>query len=191
MEPLKQCCLPQHCVFLDLRQIENFVDQINNTRSCRTAGGQGMLVPCDAVTCGMGGAVRVTYTCSGCRCALEFQTFSRRNKLAVQVAFITAGCTYATYVKALQHVLGIRPVSTHTFMRTIETLHPIVEQMVDEMCEREKQRMRRIDPRLLEESCYLCWNVAYQGLSQQERHVFNTELQHRSLALLQTHLPER
>ena len=93
--------------------------------------------------------MKVTYTCSGCRCALEFRAFSRRNKLAVQVAFITAGCTYATYVKALQHVLGIRPVRTHTFMRTIETLHPIVEQMVDEMCECEKQRMRRIDPSIL------------------------------------------
>ena len=34
-------------------------------------------------------------------------------------------------------------------MTTIETLHPIVEQMVDKMCEREKQRMRRIDPLIL------------------------------------------
>ena len=89
--------------------------------------------------------------CSGCRCALDFKTSGRRNhiKLAVQVAFITAGCTHATYVKALQHVLGIRPVSAPTFMRTIETLHPIVKQMVDEMCEREKQRMRRMDPSTL------------------------------------------
>ena len=119
------------------------MDGINLTRSCRTAGCRGTLVPRDAVTCGMGGAVKVTYMCSGCRCALDFKTSSRRNhtKLAVQVAFITAGCTYATYVKALQHVLGIRPVSAHTFRRTIETLHPIVKEMVDEMCEPEKQRM--------------------------------------------------
>ena len=33
----------------------------------------------------------------------------------------------------------------HTLLRTIETVHPIVKQMVDEMCEREKQRMRRMD----------------------------------------------
>ena len=123
------------------------MDEINRTRSCKTAGCHGMCYSCDAVTCGMGGAVKVTYMCSGCRCALDFKTSSRRNhiKLVVQVAFIVAGCMYVTYVKALQHVLGFWPVSALTLMRTIETLHPIVKQMVDEMCEREKQKMRRID----------------------------------------------
>ena len=78
--------------------------------------------------------MKVTYLCSGCRCALDFKTSSRRNHI-IQVAFVTANGM------ALQHVLGIQPVSAHTFMRTIKTLLPIFKQMVDEMCEREKQRM--------------------------------------------------
>ena len=104
----------------------------------------------------MGGATKVRYMCNGCRCVLDFQTSSEKTQLArndiqlvAQVALITAGCTYSTYVKVLQHVLGIKPVSSRTFMRTIETLHPIVKQMVDEMCEREKQRMKRMDPMML------------------------------------------
>ena len=35
-----------------------------------------MLVTRDAATCGMGGAVKVTYMCSGCRCALDFKSSS-------------------------------------------------------------------------------------------------------------------
>ena len=77
----------------------------------------------------------------GCRCALDFKTSIRRNKLAVQAPFIMARCTYATYVNALQHALGVRPVSTRSFMWTVGTLHPVVRQMVDKMCEREKPRM--------------------------------------------------
>ena len=101
--------------------------------------------------------------CNGCRCTLDFQTSSEKTqlarndiKLAAQVALISAGCTYSTYVKVLQHVLGIKPVSSRTFMRTIETLHPIVEQIVDEMCELEKQRMKRIDPTELGSCSHLC-----------------------------------
>ena len=155
-EPLEPVNIPNHCAFIELRQIEQFVNQINKTRSCRTAGCNGRLAPCDVMTYGMGVAVKVTYMCSGCQCVLHFQPSSnttqlvRNNlKLAIQVSFITAGCTYATYVKGLRHILGIKPVSGRTFMRTIETLHPIVEQMVNEMCEREKQRMKRIDPTVL------------------------------------------
>ena len=37
------------------------------------------------------------------------------------------------------HVLGIKVVSQTTFMKTIETL---VKEMVDEMCEQEKKRMK-------------------------------------------------
>ena len=62
--------------------------------------------------------------------------------LCVQVAFIIAGCTHATYYKTLQHSLGIAAVSMPVFMRTIELMFPIVNKMLDELCETAKQEMR-------------------------------------------------
>ena len=89
------------------------------------------------------------YMCTGFNAIMEFQTSTRNSSLArtdltlvTQIAFITGGCTYETYVKVLKHVLGIKVVGKTTFMKTIKTLHPIVGQMVNEMCEREKNRMK-------------------------------------------------
>ncbi len=99
----------------------------------------------------MGGAATVICMCTGCRNIVEFKTSSTNSKLAkndiklaAQVAFIAAGCTYGTYTKVLKHVLGIKVVSPSAFMATIETLHPIVEKMVNELCEREKKRMQEM-----------------------------------------------
>ncbi len=61
---------------------------------------------------------------------------------SANIVFIAAGCTYETYTKVLKHVLGIKVVSSSTFMTAIETLHPVVEEMVNELCEREKKRMK-------------------------------------------------
>ena len=62
----------------------------------------------------------------------------------VQVAFILAGCTHATYCRTLQHALGIRAVSMHTFLSTIERMYPIVKGMLDEMCDLAKQDMKEM-----------------------------------------------
>ena len=133
---------------MDLKQIEKFVDQLNDTRVCKTAGCQGRLVPRDVLTRGMGGTTTLVYVCDDCLCIRELEASSKNTplanndiSLAAQVAFITAGCTYTTYANALQ-LLGIKPVNNHAFMKTLETLHPIVEAMVNAMCEREKQRMK-------------------------------------------------
>lgn len=150
-KPLKPCSTPHHCVIMDLKQVGQFVEQINDTRACTTIGCYGKLVPLEVVTRGMGGTAIVAYACDDCQCILELQASSENTQLAnndislaTQVAFITGGCTYTTYVKVLQ-VLGIKAVSNRTFMTTIENLHPIVEDMVDQMCEREKQRMKDMD----------------------------------------------
>ena len=143
--------VPHHCIFLDLKQIEKFVDHLNDTRGCKTSGCKGRLVPLEVVTRGMGGTATVAYICDGCRCILELKVSSENTtlanndiNLAAQVAFITAGCNYTTYCKALQ-LLGIKPVSSNYFMMTIETHHPIVEDLVNDMCEREKQRMKNMN----------------------------------------------
>ena len=148
-QSINPCVIPAKCCFFDLRQLQYFTDQIN--RGCRESGCQGKLTPLNVDTRGMGGATNITYRCNQCLNSVYFQQATNSSifggndiSLAVQVAFITAGCTHATYAKILQ-LLGIEPVSSSTFMTTIKKLHPIVEQMVKEMCEREKNRMRNID----------------------------------------------
>lgn len=64
--------------------------------------------------------------------------------LAVQVAFIAAGCTYVTYHKTLR-ALGIDGVCPQSFQYTLEMMHPIVKQMLDEMCDEAKKDMRDMD----------------------------------------------
>ena len=110
-------------------------------------------MPLDVITHGTGGAVTVHYTCDGCRCEVsEFETSSKTSNLArnnvstaTQLAFIAAGCNHSTYHKVLQHAMGIEAVSSTKFMSTIKTIHPVVEEMVNDMCEREKKRMKAMD----------------------------------------------
>ena len=62
--------------------------------------------------------------------------------MCVQVAFIIAGSTHARYYKTLKHALGIQAVSAPVFMNTLHALHPVVESMLDKICEDAKQEMR-------------------------------------------------
>ncbi len=84
---------------------------------------------------------------TGCRTIMEFRTSSSHTSLAkadlnlaAQVAFLAAGCTYATYVMVLMHVLGMND-AMHIH-EDHQTLHPIVKVIVDEMCKREKKGMK-------------------------------------------------
>ena len=67
-----------------------------------------------------------------CKYDTEYGSMSEVG-MAVQVVFIVAGCTHATYYRALKHALGIDAVSAPTFMHTIEPMHPVVKEMVEEM----------------------------------------------------------
>ena len=62
--------------------------------------------------------------------------------MSLQVAFILAGCTHATYYKTLRHALGIKTVGERVFMRTIELMYPVVKVMLDEVCDIAKQEMK-------------------------------------------------
>ena len=139
---MSPCSIPHHCSLVDLKPNEKFVDQLNDTRVCKTAGCQGRLIPRDVLTRGMGGTTTLVYVCDDCLCIQELEASSKNTplanndiSLADQVVFITAGCTYTTYANALQ-LLGIKPVNNHAFIKTLETLHPIVEAMVNAMCNR-------------------------------------------------------
>ena len=56
----------------------------------------------------------------------------------MQVAFILAGATHATYVKVL---LGMEAVAMVTFLGTVRCMFPVVKGKLDEMCEIAKQEM--------------------------------------------------
>lgn len=68
---------------------------------------------------------------------------------SVQMAFILAGCTHATYKKVLQHSLGMDAVQMNTFITIIHRMYPTVKQMVDEMCEEAKNDMKRMGDNVL------------------------------------------
>ena len=104
-------------------------------------------------TIGLGGAVSIKYNCNGC-CKHEahFETSSKNGlyntsdiSMSVQVAFIVAGCTHTTYYKTLKHALGIDAVQWTTFQSTIKRMFPVVQEMVDRMCEEAKVEMKTIN----------------------------------------------
>ena len=97
--------------------------------------------------------MKIVYRCRKCSTYSLFESCSnpttgslqqRNISMATLVAFISAGCTHATYKKVLD-ILGISAVSIKMFMSTIQKMHPGVEGVVTEMCDREKARMKAMD----------------------------------------------
>ena len=133
--------IPNSVCFLEVKQLEAFIQRVNSCRRCVTPGCSGILVPSSVKKSGLGGAISVTFSCSGCllhhipfESSVKSQSFSTTKVgAAVQVAFIVAGCTHATYSRALKHALGIDAIGADTFMSTIIKLYPVVKQMVDEI----------------------------------------------------------
>ena len=146
--------LPNRLCMFELSQLGNFVSMVNANRSCTTPGCKGNFAPVAFNCHRLGGAITVRYSCDGCN--LKGATFKAHSKcetvlagsntisVSLQVAFIIAGSTHATYCKTLGHFLGIDVVSSSTFMRTIRAMHSIVESMLDEVCEAAKQEMRDV-----------------------------------------------
>ena len=154
---LKSSCIPLKVCFMDLSQLDMFMNQLNKIRACTTPGCKGSLVPDRVRSTGLGGAVSIKYMCNGCVCKTAlFETSSKYEltgsndiSIAVQVAFIIAGCTHITYHKVLKHALGIDAVSMSTFQSTIKKMYPVVKLMVDRMCDEAKLEMKCMDQREL------------------------------------------
>ena len=145
--------VPLNVCFMDLRQLDKFMKQLNEVRVCATPGCNGKLTPVHVKSAGLGGAVSITYNCTECIGQMAvFETSSKYElgnttevSIAVQVAFIIAGSTHMTYYKTLKHALGIKAVPWEYFQSTIKLLYPIVKAMVDRMCEDAKDDMRHMD----------------------------------------------
>ena len=150
---LKSVSIPQKICFMDLAQLDKFIEQLNRIRSCVTPGCMGELTPVKVSSVGLGGAVSIKYNCNGCaHQEALFETSSKYElhntsdiSVAVQVAFIVAGCTHTTYYKTLKHALGIDAVHWTAFQSTIKRMYPVVQEMVDRMCEEAKTEMQTMN----------------------------------------------
>ena len=141
--------LPNKLCFIPLPQLGKFLDAINEMRSCNTPGCRGDLAPISVKSQGLGGGVSVSVCCTGCGIkGTMFETHvngpGNTNVVSkcVQVAFIVAGCTHAVYYKILKNALVIDAISEPVFMDSIYSMYPIVQSMLDEMCETAKQEMK-------------------------------------------------
>ena len=135
-------------------QLNEFLNQVNTTSLCYTPNCAGKLIPIYIKHVGLGGSILVKFSCTGCSermlnlsSSAEIE-FSRRSacSLAMQVAFIAAGCMHAQYSKVLKQYLGISAVNSTTFYETIKLLDPIVATLLTEMCTAAKDEMKSQDP---------------------------------------------
>ena len=84
-------------------QVQAFVDQVNATSSRATLGCTDLLKPTSDKLTGLGRAVDIDYDCTGCsehRLTFSSSALSKARgqnvvHLALQFAFIAAGCSYA------------------------------------------------------------------------------------------------
>ena len=137
--------------FLDLSQLDRFVNRLNVVRQCPTPACRGNLVA-TSVRRGLGGAATITYNCDGCReqeTTFDTCRMDGRNSdilRALHVAFIISGCTYTTYTKVLRLSLGIQSTYNDRFSETVRFMHPVVRDMVDEMCSESREAMKSKKP---------------------------------------------
>lgn len=138
-------------VFLSVKsQLQQLIDQINLTSNCYTPRCTGKLVPINV-------KLIVKFACTGCTNRnLAFHSsvtvvLSKRTivSLAMQVAFVVAGCTHAQYSKVLKQCLGISSVSASTFYDIIKLIHPVVHGMLTEMCDEAKSEMKSLGPTVI------------------------------------------
>ena len=141
--------MPNQICFMELSQLEKFVDSVNKTRGCKTSKCEGNLVPICVKSVGL--VVVVFIGCNGCRSKQAvFETYSKYKpvrgmnsiSVCVQVAFIMAGSTHAVYAKTLKHALGMNTVSNGAFLKTIECMYPVVKDVLDRVCEIAKKEMK-------------------------------------------------
>ena len=112
-------------------------------------GCRGNLAPTSIKSKGLGGAISITYLCSGCVSGAVFDSSAKHDpentneiSLALRVAFVISGCMHSTYVRVLHHSLGMDACTEPVFQSTIRMLYPIVKEMVDEHCKVAKEYLK-------------------------------------------------
>ena len=118
--------LPNEVTIMEVSQLEKFVESINKVRRCVTPHCVGELIPVKFNSSGLGGTISLSYAYSVCavkgavfKASVKYPLGNMSNvSRSLQVAFILAGCTHATYYKTLRHALGIKAVNERVFNRT-------------------------------------------------------------------------
>ena len=134
----------------DTSHIQKFVDQVNCTNKCSSPGCTGQLTIAHKKAQGLGGTVEVAYKCSGCVThSLTFNTsvvgeVSQQPQLSValQVAFVCAGCTYAHYDKILEKALGMCTVDEKIFTKPWRSCTHTVRPSWMACAKRSKKKLR-------------------------------------------------
>ena len=63
---------------MDLKQLGEFIKQVNQICCCTTPGCKGALSPVDVRSVGLGGALSISYACNGC--ASQWALFKTSSK---------------------------------------------------------------------------------------------------------------
>lgn len=101
---------------------------------------------------GLGGAMKFLFRCDGCwQETIDYQSSqlaldSRRHmvSLALSLAFFISGHGYASYRKTLGKGLGLGVLSDKPFLEAIDLAFPHIRDILDEMCEDEKNYMKAL-----------------------------------------------
>lgn len=102
---------------------------------------------------GNGGTLNVTFSCNGCHERIvnfrgsALVEGSKRTVvgLALAVAFFVTGHGYAKFSRTLRQCLGISCISKNPYYEVIKLVYPHITDILNEMCEEEKERMRQLD----------------------------------------------
>ena len=102
---------------------------------------------------GLGGAINVVFACNGCElrtvnfCGSALVEGSKRTVvgLALAVAFFITGHGYAKFSKTLRQCLGISCISKNPFYETIKLVYPAITEILNGMCDEEKDKMKEVD----------------------------------------------
>ena len=131
-------------------QLRAFVNQVNATSVCATPCCSGKLKPVSVTLAGLGGALEVKYSCTGCdqrqivfNSSVQHEASGKTStSLALQVAFTAGGWSYKQYKKVLANAFGVHAVSFAQFYKTVLMMYPIVKQMLDDQCTLAKANMK-------------------------------------------------
>jgi len=110
-------------------------------------------VPAKVEPTGLGGSMNVGFVCNGCTsrtvkfCGSALVEGSKRTVvgLALAVAFFITGHGFAKFSRTLRECLGISCISKNPYYETIKLVYPNVTDILNEMCEEEKERMKELD----------------------------------------------
>lgn len=62
--------------------------------------------------------------------------------LALAISFFITGHGYAKFARTLRQCLGISSISKNRYFETIKLVYPQITEILDEMCNEEKKKMK-------------------------------------------------